>query len=177
MERKELATIFYGEGRIPYTFATDCPVRFDVWLRFAQTTQKGEKRVDVILDVNEEHGVRRVLDLLRVTPMSNAIAAGSFVVASLTLDELVRVILPMTNLFGVVRSAKSISYDELKAVASSLDADSLTPSPTPTDDGIERMDEQRQHLIWLLKLLVAVQTGAKPPAGKRTAKAKSVSAN
>jgi hypothetical protein len=171
MEREELAAVFYGQGRVPPPWATDCPVRFDVWLRFAQLTRKRRERVDVILAVNEEHGVRRVLDhfhRLQVTSMSKPIAAGSFVVASLTLDELVRAVLPMTNLFGVVRLAQEIPPSELKAVAGSADEGSITSAPAVTDDGMERVDERKRHLTWLVRLLVAVQMGATPARAKRS---------
>jgi hypothetical protein len=35
MDRDELAAVFYGTGAVPAPWATDCPVRFDVWLAFA----------------------------------------------------------------------------------------------------------------------------------------------
>ena len=51
MEREELAEVFYGTGNVPFPFATDCPVRFDAWLRFAQPLKRRGAAVDVILAV------------------------------------------------------------------------------------------------------------------------------
>ena len=167
MKREELATVFYGKGRMPIPWATDCPVRFDVWLKFAQPTQSRGDRVDVILGVNEEHGVRRVLDLLRQNAQaSQPIAAGSFVLATVTLDELVRVVLPMTNLYAIVRFAQQQTPPELEAIASRGEAKNIIP--TPTGDGPERIDENKRHLLWLARLLVAVQEGASGAGSKRS---------
>ena len=47
--------MFYGKGRVPPPWATDCPVRFDTWLAYAQTSDNEPvRRVDVILAVNGE---------------------------------------------------------------------------------------------------------------------------
>src|SRR3954449_12233572 len=54
MDRNSLARIFYGDGPVPAVWATDCPVRFDVWNAFAKPTPPGSHgRVDVILAINE----------------------------------------------------------------------------------------------------------------------------
>jgi subtilisin family serine protease len=167
MDREQLAAVFYGAGRVPPPWATDCPVRFDAWLAFAQYSPDASKRrIDIILAVNEEHGVRRVLDLFqsqKIFGASSPIAAGNFVVARLTLTELVQAILPMTNLFSVVSQAKQAPQADLVAATKGLD----TPSPlVDTGDGIERADERKRHLSWLLKLLVAVVQSAETPAVK-----------
>src|SRR3984893_516958 len=163
VDRDQLAAIFYGEGRVPPPWPTDCPVRFDTWLAFAQPSAEAlGRRVDVILAVNEEHGVRRVLDhfsTLMVLGPSNPIAAGSFVVARLTLDELVRAVLPLTNLFGVVRLAQNVPEAELKDAAVGPDTPGIISAPA-TEDPIERVDERKRHLTWLVKLLVAVAESA-----------------
>jgi hypothetical protein len=163
VDREQLAAVFYGEGRVPPPWATDCPVRFDTWLAFAQPSAEAlGRRVDVILAVNEEHGVRRVLDhfsTLMVLGPSNPIAAGSFVVARLTLDELVRAVLPLTNLFGVVRLAQNVPEAELKDAAVGPDTPGIISAPA-TEDPIERVDERKRHLTWLVKLLVAVAESA-----------------
>jgi hypothetical protein len=65
IDREELGAVFYGTGKVPFPWATDCPVRFDAWLGFAQPIKKRGERVDLILGINEEHGVRRVLDQRR----------------------------------------------------------------------------------------------------------------
>ncbi len=172
MDREELAAVFYGEGRVPPPWATDCPVRFDTWLAFAQPSAEAlGRRVDVILAVNEEHGVRRVLDHfsnLGLLGLIDPIAAGSFVVARLTLDELVRAVLPMTNLFGVVRLAQKVPEPELKQAAADPDRPGNIVTPAPAEEEAERIDEQKRHLTWLMELLVAVAVNAAhgpPPAG------------
>jgi len=97
-----------GQGRnLP---ATDCPVRFATWTAFGQQSHGALARVDVILAMNKEHGVRRVLDhlsLLKSSPLSYPITAGSFVVARLTLDELVRAVLPMGLAVAAGRQAST----------------------------------------------------------------------
>lgn len=80
MDRDELARIFYGTGPAPWPWATDCPVRFDVWQAYAGTWPEGaEHRLDVILTINEEHGTRRVLDRLAPLTACAAVAGGGFV--------------------------------------------------------------------------------------------------
>ena len=173
MKREELAAIFYGKGRTPIPWATDCPVRFDVWLKFAEPILTRGDRIDVILGVNEEHGARRVLDLLmQHAPASEPLAAGSFVLARLTLDELVRVVLPMTNLYGIVRFAQDQPPPELEAIAGGGESNNIID--TPIGDGPERFDENKRHLVWLVTLLVAVQKGASHPGKKRSKTSKGI---
>src|SRR4051794_23938082 len=104
MERHELAHVFYGEGALPEVWATDCPVKFDAWLAFAQPAEAGtDPRVDLILEVNEEHGTRRVLDRWAVLPADagalpllrrgECVAAGGFISARLTLRDLFEAVL------------------------------------------------------------------------------------
>lgn len=167
MGRDEFATIFYGLTRVPPPWSTDCPVRFDAWLAFAN--DPAGNRIDVILEVNEEHGIRRVLDQfsqLQMLVPSQPIAAGSFIAARLTFDELVRGVLPMTNLYGVIQLAQDRPDLELVAAASDPAGASIS-SASITVDGVERVDEQRRHLAWLLRLLVAVVENAVSPRARR----------
>lgn len=166
MDRDEFATIFYGSTRVPTPWSTDCPVKFDTWFCFA--TAPPGSRIDVILEVNEEHGVRRVLDQfnqLAILVASQPIAAGGFIAARLTFDELVRGVLPMTNLYGVLRLAQDRPDHELVAAAG--DPAGTGISTAATNDGVERSDEQRRHLAWLLRLLVAVVENADIPPGRK----------
>jgi hypothetical protein len=113
MDRNTLASVFYGEGPVPVVWATDCPVRFDVWNAFAKPAPAGSGgRVDVILSINEEHGSRRVLDHFQDLQLydCNPIASGSFVSAEMTLAELIRGVLPMTNLAGLVAAAQALPH-------------------------------------------------------------------
>jgi hypothetical protein len=169
MERSELATFFYGTGELPVPWATDCPVRFDVWAAFARSGPQGrDHQVDAILAVNEEHGARRILDRLRadVTLPLNPIAAGSFVVARLTLDALVRIVLPLTNLYGLVRLAQDQPDERLIAM---MHTDAAVPDLVDVEEGQERKQERRRHLTWLLRLLREVarasETGEVGTAG------------
>jgi hypothetical protein len=179
VDRESLSVVFYGEGQIPLPWAIDCPVRFDTWLAFAKTPQVPPPRVDVILAVNQEHGVRRLLDHLSGVGVLNAsqpIPAGSFVVASLTFDELVRAILPLTSLFGVVRLAKTVSKSDLLVAATEPDRLQLG-THFATEGGSERVDESKRHLVWLLQLLVAVEvSAATPQATKRSKSAQQMAA-
>lgn len=160
MDRDELAEVFYGKGAVPALWATDCPVRFDVWLAFAQPGPEGPlRREDLILAINEEHGVRRVLDRLAQPGVfdSQPIAAGSFVVAKLTLEELIRVILPVTSLYGVVRLAQRQAMDQLTVMRQPRQA------PLDLEESEERQQEPGQHLVWFLRLLETVVTASWEP--------------
>ncbi|MGH6690498.1 MAG: hypothetical protein ACREF4_07455, partial [Gammaproteobacteria bacterium] len=169
MERDELATVFYGEGPVPPIWATDCPVRFDAWLAFAQPSAEGiTRRVDLILAVNEEHGVRRVLDHfqnLGVLALSQSVAASNFVVAKLTLRDLVVAVLPMTSLAGQVRLAQELG----PALRQSIDTPAVVPPAVPGAgwayagapvDPEERRQERGEHLRWFLRLLRTVAEAA-----------------
>ena len=167
MKREELAEVFYGKGRAPIPWATDCPVRFDVWLKFAEPIRTRGDQIDVILGVNEEHGARRVLDLLmQQAPASEPLAAGSFVLARLTLDELVRVVLPMTNLYSIVCFAQEQPPPELEAITGRGEAKNIIQ--TPITDGPVRFDENKHHLLWLVTVLVTVQKGASDTGKKHS---------
>lgn len=130
MDRVDLSAVFYGKGPVPVLWATDCPVHFDVWLAFASPPwhgigagpgpaegqesrhQRETGRQDLILAIREEYGVERVLDRfqsLHLTEQCRPIAAGSFVAAQLTLEELVSALLPLTSLAGVVRVAHELA--------------------------------------------------------------------
>ena len=169
MERDELVKVFYGEGAVPTVWATDCPVRFDVWYEFAKPPAPGDDgREDVILAINEEHGTRRVLDHFHNLQMwqCNPIAAGSFISAEMTLAELVRAVLPMTNLASLVKLAQ----DLLPPPGSVLvDVEQIVPpgwvEPGPST---ERRLERAGHLEWFIRLLTAVVAGSDGPPPKST---------
>lgn len=100
--------LFYGRQSSPPPWTTDCPVRLDVWWEFAQPSPYGlGRRVDLILTIREDHGVADVLRQLQVhdLPHARPAAVGGFVVVSLSLPELMRVVVPLTNLEGIVRTA------------------------------------------------------------------------
>ena len=161
MDRDQLAEIFFGERAEPAPWATDCPVRFDAWWAFAQPSPQGPQHlVDLILTVNEEHGVRKVLDSLVQAPLATAqpIAAGSFVVAKLTLEALVRTILPLTNLYPVLRLARKQTREALIATMASSAPSVLVDDPL--EGTAERRAERDSQLAWLLKILETVVTAS-----------------
>ncbi len=162
MEREELAAIFYGDGERPAVWATDCPIRFDVWYEFARdgSAPRPARRVEVIIAVNEEHGPRRVLEWLsdRETALQAAfqpIAAGGFVSAQLTLEQLMLAAVPLTNLARVAEMAPSAS------VAANHPPAAGHPPPSA---GETILDADNQELLpygtWLLLLLTDVMLGA-----------------
>lgn len=157
MDRDELSAIFYGADPVPPAWATDCPVRFDVWYAFAQPRPEGlARRVDLILAINEEHGLANVLATLRQWPNAQPIASGSFVAAKLALRELVAM-LTMTSLWRQVSLAQQIPnlLQVLQSPALGVSEDIVQPA-IPIVDEEERQVEINQHLGWFLRLLRSV---------------------
>ncbi|MDG6101939.1 S8 family serine peptidase [Dactylosporangium aurantiacum] len=163
MDRKRLARLFYGAGQVAYPWATECPVKFDVWFELARRERGGaEKRADLILSVHEEHGVRRVLDVLRENGLfatAQPIAAGSFVAARLTLAELVRVILPMTSMASLISTSQRLQQwlPDLVGSLAEERAELFRDEAKPA-----RSVESSEQLRWFLKLLHAVVQAARP---------------
>ncbi|MFI5907612.1 S8 family serine peptidase [Dactylosporangium sp. NPDC051541] len=173
MDRDELTQLFYGTAALPPPWATDCPVRFDVWWALAQPTQwKLDHRVDVILTIHEDHGVRGVFEQLQQADLDAArpVAVGGFVVVSVTLQQLVQLVMPMTNLAGLIDRAVRMADDELRV---SVDRSAGSPEPQRPgrrrgigfaeedyrdDEGRSR--EYDQRLAWFLRLLRAVARSA-----------------
>jgi subtilisin family serine protease len=133
-------------------------------------------RVDVILAVNDEFGPSWLLDQIRSdgTPSrlswaANPIAAGSFVVVLVTFAELVRFIVPHTNLAGKVRSAQSLGHEVLRRALRGQRFDLPTTSEDNSSasataeqrqweaqDQEARHSERVEHLRWFLRVLAAV---------------------
>lgn len=168
MERDELAEVFYGEGALPEVWATDCPVKFDAWLAFAQAEQPDpERRVDVILEVNEEHGPRRILEHWASLPLppgqrpmlyrGEVVASGGFISARLTLADLFQAVLPMTSLASIVWLAQVAGPPGLTAALSGAAPDVETYDP---QSSVERQREQNRHMVWFVRLVDAVLAGA-----------------
>jgi Subtilase family len=168
MERDELAAAFYGEDPVPTPWATDCPVRFDAWLALANASGQG-RRVDLILSINEEHGIRRVLDHFIALGMYECqpIAAGSFVAARLSLEDLIKAVLPMTSMAGLVRLAQEVGPPGiLAALAGDFEAPPQSADPT---ESIERRQERSRHFMWFLRVLKAVASGGTRKRGRKQA--------
>ncbi len=211
VDRETLYRTFYGEKPPPKPWATDCPIRFDVWLAFARMVREGtvleaagmsvagsgpaqpasdplpadvpanlegHPRVDVILSVSDEFGPARLLERLRgegpvprvgLPPLANPIAAGSYVAAMITFAELVRTIIPLTNLARKIVSAQTLGPTVLRMalagvpfdLPSSSESESSAMAPTEQRvwEGQQlqlRHDERSAHLAWFLRVLAAV---------------------
>ncbi|MCD7442480.1 S8 family serine peptidase [Streptomyces lincolnensis] len=171
--------MFSGEGPVPVLWATDCPVRFDVWLAFARPSASGGARAgpepwlgweagrqDLILAIREEYGVERVLERFQSRGLMETcrpIASGSFVAARLTLKELVSDLLPLTSLAGVVRVAHELARaDRAGGIEAALAGHVRTPATSEIHDSMERRQERGRHLTWLLRLLYRVVENARP---------------
>ncbi|MGX1880522.1 S8 family serine peptidase [Streptomyces sp. NPDC055287] len=173
MDREDLEAAFYGEGPFPVPWATDCPVRFDAWLALAQPSPPGpDHREDLILAINEEHGVLRVLQQFKQLRMTDCqpVAAGSFVAARLTLGEVVQAVLPMTNLLSLVRLGKELAQQVGPAgVEAALQGHFKSPPTSDVHDNIERRQERGKHLMWFLNLLRNVITASHPELSRASA--------
>ncbi|WP_433066086.1 S8 family serine peptidase [Dactylosporangium sp. CS-033363] len=177
VNRDELTALFYGTAALPPPWATDCPVRFDAWWAFAEQTQYGlDHRVDVILTIHEEHGIRTVFEQLLESGSNKTrpVAVGGFVVVSVTLRQLVQVVMPMTNLAGLLDRARRLAPDEMVEL---LNRPPEVAAARPerrrgigfaqedyTDEG-SRAREYDHRLAWFLRLLGAVTDSAAGPAG------------
>ncbi|WP_433073008.1 S8 family serine peptidase [Dactylosporangium sp. CA-052675] len=173
MNRDELTERFYGTGALPPPWATDCPVRFDAWWAFAQPSRRGlEHRVEVILTIHEDHGIRTVFERLQATGTNSTkpVAVGGFVLVEVTLRQLVQVVMPITNLADLVGRAAQLPPDELLDL---LDRSSTPPErrrpPRPRGTGFAEEDYRRdegraseydQRLAWFIGLLHAVAESA-----------------
>ncbi|MBZ3903399.1 S8 family serine peptidase [Streptomyces griseiscabiei] len=172
MDRAELLAVFYGEGPVPVLWATDCPVHFDVWLAFAgpptpaPAAPPSSYRQDLILAVREEYGVERALERLRrlrLTEACRPVAAGSFVVAQMTLEELVTALLPLTNLAGVVRVSHELAVESgTEGIEKALQGHIRAPATSEIHDNMQRRQERGRHLTWFLNLLHRVMADAGP---------------
>lgn len=174
MDRDELAEVFYGRGAVPPPWATDCPVRFDAWLALARPRQSGsEVREDLILSINEDYGVLQVLGHINQQLRMDScelIASGSFIVAKLTLRELLQAVLPMTNLNGVIHTAQELAQQVGQAGIDNV----LSDHPEPTWTSVIQSDPKRRRertgqLKWFLTLLrnVAAEPHADAPNERR----------
>lgn len=175
MDRKRLEELFYGKGPRPVPWATDCPVRFDALLALAELPEDGaESREDLILAINEEHGVQQILRRFRDLNMMNdcePIASGSFIAAKLTLRELVQTMLPKTNLNRVIRDTHDLANRQGGAgIADALRDDTPTEAPpgavpertSDVHDNSARRQERTRHQRWFLRLLTAIVVESHP---------------
>lgn len=187
MDRDEFSTVFYGAGPVPPPWATDCPVKFEVWWRYAQV-QPGTP-VDLILAVGEQQSVVRVFEYLSNFPPPVAIGAerqpvlsGAYIAVKLTFDDLLAMVLPLTSLgrkIGSARDAGNLlgSPPELMMQSIVDGAEFVAPDPAApvtseweTAQMTYRQVERREHLRWFLRVLDAVLAGQgmSAPAARAT---------
>ncbi|MFF5497485.1 S8 family serine peptidase [Streptomyces aquilus] len=181
MDRKKLEELFYGTGHRPVPWATDCPVRFDALLALAHPPEDAtEPREDLILAINEEHGVQQILQSFRdlhIMGDTQPIASGSFIAAKLTLREVVQTVLPKTNLNRVIRDAHKLARKLGGAgVADALREDDPGTAghgagrqrASDVHDNSARRQERTRHQRWFLRLLAAIVAESHPAlVGKR----------
>jgi len=181
MDRKKLEELFYGKGHRPVPWATDCPIRFDALLALAHPPEDAtEPREDLILAINEEHGVQQIMQIFRDVHMmgdSQPIASGSFIAVKLTLREVVQTVLPKTNLNRVIRDVHKLARKLGGAgVADALrEDDPETAGPaavrqraSDVHDNSARRQERTRHQRWFLRLLAAIVAESNPAlVGKR----------
>jgi hypothetical protein len=111
VDREQFSAVFYGDGPVPPPWATDCPVKFEVWWKYAQVPP-GEP-VDLILAVGEQQSVVRVFDYLGQFPAPpraggdrQPVLSGAYIAVRLTFDELIAMVLPLTSLGRKIGSAR-----------------------------------------------------------------------
>jgi len=75
MDVSELEVKFYGPGPVPEPWVTDCPVPFDVWSTYG-THNSSEHRLDLILNVHDEHGSLRVVEYVASRSSTDAQATA-----------------------------------------------------------------------------------------------------
>ncbi|WP_336246692.1 S8 family serine peptidase [Streptomyces cupreus] len=155
-------------------------MRFDALLALAHAPEDGtEPREDLILAINEEHGVEQILQRFRNLNMMNdcqPIASGSFIAAKLTLRELVQTVLPKTNLNRVIRDAHDLANRQGgSGIADALHDDTpatARPGAVPerasdVHDTSARRHERTRHQRWFLRLLTAIVAESYPPLRDR----------
>lgn len=174
MDREGFSRTFYGEGPVPAPWATDCPVKFEVWWRYAHSPPP--EPVDLILALGEQHVVGAVFDYIRSAvplgaPMSDRRPAlsGAYIAVRLNLHELVGVVLPLTSLgrkIGTAREVVSANGGDPVAVISGVTSGGTFVVPLSENEQVSsdwetaqqgyRQTERREHLRWFLRILDTV---------------------
>lgn len=90
-------------------------------------------------------------------------AAGSFVVVQMTLEELITALLPLTSLAGVVRVAHELAVTSgAEGIEAALDGHVRAPATSEIHDNMQRRQERGRQLTWFLNLLRKVMADAHP---------------
>jgi hypothetical protein len=116
VDREDFSSIFYGTGPVPPPWATDCPVKFEVWLKYAQ--QPRGQAVDLILALGEQHVVADVFNHIRIFAAAGLVSgnrrpvlSGGYIAVELTFEELIAIVLPLTSLGRKIGSARDVVRD------------------------------------------------------------------
>lgn len=175
-QRAELANVFYGEGPVPPPWATDCPIKFEVWLDYAHNPL--QHRADLILALGEQHSVAEVFrHVSQFGGMGGAdrrpVLSGGYIAIGLTFDDLVTMVMPLTSLgrkIGSARHAVGANPGAPAAVLAGIIAGATFNLPDQLDSGppsvweaaqlTHRATERQEHLRWFLRMLAAVVDGS-----------------
>jgi Subtilase family len=172
MNREAFAKVFYGDGPVPPPWATDCPVKFEVWWAYAQRTQPSDS-VDLILALGEQHNIGEVLNYVRDfnvpgVPRSNRrpVLSGAYIAVELAFDELIAIVLPLTSLGRKIGTARQVvgAGDPVNILTPIINGDDFVIPSTSTEamtdwEGAQltyRTVERREHLRWFLRVIDAV---------------------
>lgn len=169
MDRREFDLVFHGDDP-QLRFAVESPVRYEVWLAYATAVQPDERQ-DLIVHVRSSDRPENVARLLRDKFAGDlaAIAAaeiavtGDFLAVRLTFAEMVRVLLPLTDLGPVLAHAAQLAkrfpdrFLEAKyGIGTQLVGPEAFAEFVPSAMEGQRGQQRRDHLWWLLNVLAAV---------------------
>jgi hypothetical protein len=180
MDRDEFSRIFYGEEPVPPPWATDCPVKFEVWWEYAQHPLGYP--VDLILALGEQHIVAYVFEHVRdFGPIDRGVGdrrpvlSGGYIAVKLTFAELIAIVLPLTTLGrkigsarDVVKASKRTMNQTLRSIIAGDDfvvpegSSDTTATDWETAQIGYRQIERREHLRWFLRMVDAVVNAQSP---------------
>lgn len=185
MNRESFARVFYGEGPVPAPWATDCPVKFEVWWRYAQEPRV--EPVDLILALGEQHIVAEVFAHIQgfaavgVAPHDRRpVLSGPYIAVDLVFDELISLVLPLTSLgrkIGTARRVVDANGGDGPTVLARLIAGGDVDVPLSSQEEVStewemaqqqyRIIERREHLRWFVRVIEAVLRSQleRPPPG------------
>lgn len=169
MDRREFDLVFHGDDP-QLRFAVESPIRYEVWLAYATAVQPDERQ-DLIVHVRSSDRPENVARLLRdkfgADPAAVAAAeiavTGDFLAVRLTFSELVRVLLPLTDLGPVLAHAAQLARTHpdrfLQArfgIGTQIAGPQAFAEFVPSAMEGQRGQQRRDHLWWLLGVLSAV---------------------
>ncbi|MBM2614182.1 S8 family peptidase [Actinoplanes sp. LDG1-06] len=155
MKRREFDLVFSGRNPL-LPFATDCPVRYEVWLAFATDDEPG-RRHDLMLHASEWSAEELAEELeSELGGGADVAVSGDYVAVRVTFAELVQSILPLTTLESSLTRLESALNEDRDSV--SIMFTSVRPTRTEDDGRAQRRAvEDWEELRWFTRLLTAVQ--------------------